>query len=332
MAPIRVNVFARDLGWLFEDMKQHFLRAGVPGVSVVASEEPCLDVDAWVALRTREARASPVPGRTAVCIHDLFDEPGLYAPDGDRGGVHGAGGIVLCHPHQRRLLMAADVRLDRAHILERPIGALTSFAPADRRNERFTIGWVGRDHWRKRLDWFVEAVDRFARGRTDFDVVLIGSGLERATRDLQQLGIDARYYPRELYPIEAYPRLYRLLDVLVITSQTEAGPLTLFEALASGLAIVATPVGWAPWFSRRAPRSVRIATTPAEIGEQIGQVEADRDALFEDRHGVAAMVGDWSLEGWVRDVVRLAASLTTRPAGPHEPSDAPRPRPGRLAR
>jgi glycosyltransferase involved in cell wall biosynthesis len=317
MAPVRVNVFARDLGWLFEDLKRHFLRADIVGVAVVASEEPCPDADAWVALRTREAHASPVPGRTAVCIHDLFDEPGLYAPDGDRRGVQGAGGIVLCHPLQRRLLEAAGVRLDRATVLERPIGALTSFAPGDHPNPRFTIGWVGRDHWRKRLDWFVEAVASFGQGRTGFDAVLIGSGLERAAADLWQLGIEARCYPRERHPIADYPRLYRQLDVLVITSETEAGPLTLFEALASGLAVASTPVGWAPWFSERAPRSVRIATTPAELGDRIGQVEADRDALFEERHGVAALVHDWSLEGWVRDVVRLAAGLATRATGPH---------------
>jgi glycosyltransferase involved in cell wall biosynthesis len=262
----------------------------------------------------------------------LFDEPGLYAPDGDRRGVHGAGGIVLCHPLQRRLLEAAGVGLERASLLERPVGALTSFAPADRRHPRFTIGWVGRDHRRKRLDWFVEAVGHFGRGQGDFDVVLIGSSLERAVEDLRRLGIDARYYPRECHPIKDYPQLYRLLDVLVITSETEAGPLTLFEALASGLAVVSTPVGWAPWFARRAPRAVRIATTPADLGEGIGQVEADRGALFEGRHDIAALVRDWSLEGWVRDVLRLAADLAARPAGPHEPPAEPAPRPGRLAR
>jgi glycosyltransferase involved in cell wall biosynthesis len=312
MAPIRVNVFARDLGWLFEDLKRHFRRLEVEGVTIVVSDEPCPDADAWVALRTREADASPAPERTAVCIHDLFDEPGLYARDGDRRGVHGAGGIVMCHPHQRRLLEAAGVRLDRARILERPIGALKSFTPADRRNPRFTIGWVGRDHRRKRLDWFVEALGHFGRARTGFEAVLIGLGLERAAEDLRQLGIEARCYSRERNSIEHYPGLYRQLDVLVITSITEAGPLTLFEALASGLAVVSTPVGWALSLSECAPRFVRIAATPGEIADKIGQVEADREALFEDRHRMAAVVRDWSLEGWLHDVVRLAAGLVMK--------------------
>jgi glycosyltransferase involved in cell wall biosynthesis len=309
MPPIKVNVFAQDLGWLFQDLKEHFGRLALERVTIVVSEVPRTDADAWVALRTREAHTSPVPGRTVVCIHDLFDHPGLYAPDGDRRGVHGAGGMVLCHPDQRRLLNVAGVRLDRATILERPIGALSSFSPGDRRGARFTIGWVGRNHWRKRLDWFVEVTARLAGNRFPFDVVFIGMGLEEAAANVNRCGIEARVYPRDRYPIAEYPRLYRELDLLVITSMTEAGPLTLFEALASGVPVVSTPVGWAPWVSGRAPRAVRIAATPAEIGVRIGEVEEDRDALFRDRHGIAAIVRDWSLEGWLRDVARLAAGL-----------------------
>ena len=316
MVPVSVNVFARDFGWLFEDLKRHFRQLELEGLTVVVSEEPRADVDAWVALRTAEADAAPVPERTAVCIHDLFDEPGMYAPGGARRGVHGAGAFVLCHPHQRALLEAAGVAMDRATVLERPIGALSWFSPADHRSSRFTIGWVGRKHWRKRLDWFIEAVKGFGRGRTDFDVVLVGWDLEEAAEEIGRLGIEVRCYPRERHPIEDYPGFYHQLDVLVITSITEAGPLTLFEALASGLAVVSTRVGWAPWFSERAPRSVRIAEAPGEIADRIGQIEADRNARFEERHRTAALVREWSLEGWLRDVVQLAAGLAKGATGP----------------
>jgi glycosyltransferase involved in cell wall biosynthesis len=309
MAPVKVNVFAQDRGWLFEDLKEHFRRLDLDGITAVVSEAPHRHVDAWVALRTREAHASPDPGRTAVCVHDLFDEPGLYAPGGDRRGVHRVGGLVLCHPDQRRILEAAGVRLDRAKVLERPIGALSSFSLGDSRGARFTIGWVGRNHWRKRLNWFVEVTSMLAGNCSPFDVVLIGAGLEEAAANLQRCGIEVRVYPRDRYTIAEYPRLYRELDLLVITSMTEAGPLPLFEALASGLSVVSTPVGWAPWFAERAPPFVRLANTPAEIGGQIEQVRAARDALFRDRHEVAALARAWSLEGWLRDVARLAADL-----------------------
>jgi glycosyltransferase involved in cell wall biosynthesis len=306
---IKINVFARNLGWLFEDLKEQFRRLDGQGMTVLVSEEPRLDANAWVALRTGEAHMAPDLERTVACVHDLFDDPGLYTPNGGRRGVFSAGGIVLCHPDQRRLLEDAGVRLDRTAVLERPIGALTSFSPADCRNERLAIGWVGRNHWRKRIEWFIEAVEHLAQSGVEFDVVLIGAGLEDPRDTLERRGFSVRFYPRERHPIVEYPRLYRELDLLVITSMTEAGPLTLFEALASGLAVVSTPVGWAPWFSQRAPRSVRIASTPAHIAVEVGHVAANREALFQDRDRIARLVRDWSLESWLGDVIRLAMNL-----------------------
>jgi hypothetical protein len=41
------------------------------------------------------------------------------------------------------------------------------------------------------------------------------------------------------------PRLYRGLDLYLITSRLEGGPLTLLEAAASGVPVIATPVGLA---------------------------------------------------------------------------------------
>jgi glycosyltransferase involved in cell wall biosynthesis len=42
--------------------------------------------------------------------------------------------------------------------------------------------------------------------------------------------------------------LLNALDVLVVASTTETGPLVLFDALACGVPVISTPVGWAPVF------------------------------------------------------------------------------------
>ena len=67
--------------------------------------------------------------------------------------------------------------------------------------------------------------------------------------------------------------------------------------------------------TRTLPRSIRIAETTGEIADRPGQVEAGRDDLFQDRHDVAAVVRDWSLEGWLREVAGLAAGLAARATG-----------------
>ena len=128
--PIVVNVCVRgSYGWLFDDLREGFVRAHVPGIRVIASEEPNATADAWIFIRTAEAGSSPDLARTVVCIHDLFAHSarGLYSLTGERGAVHRAAGLVLCHPGQRDILTRAGVSFQGKMILDRPLGALKSF-------------------------------------------------------------------------------------------------------------------------------------------------------------------------------------------------------------
>jgi glycosyltransferase involved in cell wall biosynthesis len=306
---IRVNVYAQNGGWLFEDLKQHFARRHVAGIQVLASDEPLITADAWVVIRTHEAEASPDLKRTVVCIHDLYDHSGMYRPGGMRQAVRHAGALALSHPDQRRILRASDVSLEGLRLLERPLGALSIFQVRQRPPQRFCVGWVGRNHWRKRPEWFVEAVQGLGLSPAQLRAVMIGLDLGQFVRHLQVSGVDCRYYPRETHSIGEYPRLYQELDCVVITSCTEAGPLPLFEALATGLPVISTPVGWAPMLAEKAPQFVRLASDPAQITARLNQLRAEKQTMFEKRCEMAGVVAEWTLDAWLVEVLRLAASL-----------------------
>lgn len=169
------------------------------------------------------------------------------------------------------------------------------------------MGWVGKDHPRKRLHWFEEAVAGL--GGDDVAAVLLGAGLGDAALRLRRSGVRCSHFPREGHAIADYPAVYRLLDCLVVTSETESGPLVLFEALASGVPVVSTPVGWAPYLAAAAPGHVRLADSPSAITAELGRARAERAALFEQRHAIAGLVAEWTLEGWVSRSIQLAASL-----------------------
>jgi len=302
-----INIYAENHGWLFEDLKQHFRNLRfVNDIELAVSDRPLVQADAWVALRTKEAIAAPDISRTVVCVHDLLCIDDMYQRSGSRRGVYEAGGLVLCHPEQRRILGEAGIPLEGLQILERPLGALTLFAPRQRNTDLFTVGWVGRDHPRKRLAWFVEAIQQLDRGP---EVVLIGSGLGEAASSLRASSVNCRLYDRAEHPISIYPLLYQGLDCLVITSSTEAGPITLFEALATGLPVVSTPVGWAPYFSDKAPLYVRLTGSPRELASHLKDLREEREVMFEQRFEIAELVSEWTLESWIRDVVNLAGSL-----------------------
>ncbi len=306
-----INVYAKELTepWLFDDLKIRFSSASVPGLSVISSSEPVEDADCWVAIRTAEAVASPDKRKTVSCIHDLYEHDGIYEHGGMRRVVEDVGGLVLCHPTQRDILENHHIRLEGKVILERPIGSLSAFKPRKTLSDKFTIGWVGRNFWRKRIEWFLEAMRLLAMQTRDFRVVLAGLDLEETAESLRGLGIECACYPRASTPIERYPAIYGEMDCLAITSMTEAGPLTLFEALSCGVPVVSTPVGWAPLLARRVPDSLRIARSAASISEEIAKLIPERRRHFDRRMEMSRLMGHWTMESWIDDVLNLAASL-----------------------
>jgi glycosyltransferase involved in cell wall biosynthesis len=306
-----INVFAKNLGWLFEDLKRGFARVDIPGVEMIVGDVPCDDADAWVAIRTAEAASAPDPRRTVACMHDLYDDPALYTPDGVRGGVHGARGLVLCHPGQRRLLSEAGVSFMEKKVLERPLGPLSIFTPRRSRPEKFCIGWVGRNDRRKRLEWVRAIASRLELDRAAVRFMLVGWGLGDAAKELEEDGFECELLDREHYPIEAYPALYARMDALLITSLTEAGPLTLFEALATGVPVVSTPVGWSPHFAREAPGYVMLGADPDSMARHLRDLAPRRQELFDERESIARLVAHWRLDDWFGEVVDLAVRLAS---------------------
>lgn len=143
-------------------------------------------------------------------------------------------------------------------------------------------------------------------------MALIGSGLGDAAAGLRAGGVDCRLYEKDAHAFSIYPRLYQGLDCLVITSSTEAGPLTLFEALATGLPVVSTPVGWAPYFADRAAQYVRLAGNPDEIAAALEQLRSEKQEMFDKRFEIAQLVKEWSLDSWLLAVLNLAGSLAAK--------------------
>jgi Glycosyl transferases group 1 len=311
-ATLRINVCARGSDWLFEDLKRQFAQQEIEGVQVVTSEVPEPGCDAWIMIRTSEVGTSPDLAHTVVCLHDVYEHDGMYRPGGHRAGVADAAAIVLSHPDQRRILREAGISLESKTILERPLGALRAFTVRTLQPEEFTVGWVGRSHWRKRPEWLSEVMRHFPGASSRLKIVLIGKELEALQTQLRELGVSTEHYPRSSYPISTYPGLYQRLDCLLITSCTEAGPLTLFEALATGVPVVSTPVGWALHFGQRHPDYVRVGSTPAELAAHLTAIEASRARLFHERFEIARLVEDHRLDTWFRSVLNLAVTVAIR--------------------
>ncbi|MFZ2088323.1 MAG: glycosyltransferase [Desulfobaccales bacterium] len=108
--------------------------------------------------------------------------------------------------------------------------------------EALIVGGVGRLHYQKNFPLFLEVAAQVCARLPQAMFVIAGEGPERdALAEMsRKLGIDQRV--RFLGFIKDMPALYQCLDLLLLTSHFEGTPLTVLEAMAMGVPVVASQV------------------------------------------------------------------------------------------
>ena len=140
------------------------------------------------------------------------------------------------------------------HIAVVPYGVNTEpfdAVEASRSPERFNVLYVGRLDFQKGLDNLLKATKKviesngFIQSHKDFMLHLVGDGPDRSAleRLTKKLGIEkyVRFYGYTMG--EDLVQLYKSSDLFVMPSRTEAFPLSILEAGAARLPILATNTG-----------------------------------------------------------------------------------------
>jgi glycosyltransferase involved in cell wall biosynthesis len=108
------------------------------------------------------------------------------------------------------------------------------------------VATVGRLHASKGLAYFLKAARQVLDAVENVTFLIVGDGdlHDELRRQAQKLGL----WDNVIFTghIDDVPSLLADVDVFAISSVTEGGPITLFEAMAAGRAIVATSVGAVP--------------------------------------------------------------------------------------
>lgn len=295
-----ISTFASDKGWLFSDL---LLRYSELGCSAGFAPDP--EAESWLCLRSSEAHLSPDPERTVVQIHCQVERW-----VGKPAVLNRCAGFIYTHPNQPAMLQRMGVQTDKPHIC-RPIGSAMSFTLREAMPETFTVGWVGRATGMKGEDLFVEAMKRVAKC-VDCQVLLVGAQLEGMADELQDGGVSVELRLRKAdqpFDAEMYRDAYHSMDVLAITSETEAGPLPLFEALSCGVPVVSTDVGWS---SRMLGGVCGLVTTGKREALQVDiqSIGMSRNYHFKRRQAIRDRQ-PWRLEDWLQETI----DLTERIAG-----------------
>jgi glycosyltransferase involved in cell wall biosynthesis len=155
--------------------------------------------------------------------------------------------VAVSRPLQEDLVRSG-VPADRCHLIPNcwaPRYRIADRAAARRElgleQEGLVLGWVGRLSAEKGPDLALRALA--ALPRRDVVLAMVGTGREQARlRGLAaELGLDSRV--AWCGPVAQAGRVMRAFDLFVLSSRTEGTPISLLEAIAAGVPVVATDVG-----------------------------------------------------------------------------------------
>jgi glycosyltransferase involved in cell wall biosynthesis len=96
-------------------------------------------------------------------------------------------------------------------------------------------GFVGKGH-----NFMLKLPD--VMDLSNFKFIFVGKGWDDIFLKYRKSGIQVEYYADEVY--STYPLLYKKIDYLLIPSLWEGGPIALLEALAQGIPVIASRVGF----------------------------------------------------------------------------------------
>jgi len=140
------------------------------------------------------------------------------------------------------------------------------------------VGTVARLEEEKRVSDLLKAVPMIWEEVPEVKILVVGEGTFRAQLEEQakRLGVAENViFTGERRDV---PQLYKLMDVKVISSVREGGPLTLLESMAAGTPVVATPVGLVERVINDGRSGVLVPSQePEEIAEAVVNLLQDEE-------------------------------------------------------
>lgn len=127
-----------------------------------------------------------------------------------------------------------------------PLQPQEPHVPVPNKGDRLRLLAVGRLHLVKGFDLLIQAFAMLANYFPDWDLVILGEGDERAAlqKQIDEAGLTKRVYL--VGRVGNMAEWYQSADLYVLSSRAEGLSNTLLEAMASGLAVVATDCDTGP--------------------------------------------------------------------------------------
>ena len=208
----------------------------------------------------------------------------------DRFILKNFAGVIAVSEEVRQRLLAAGVKRERIWLIRNGIDVNVyprhSKANAER-EERLTVGLVGRLSPEKGVDIFLNAAAKILSAMPNVTFLVAGDGPDREALQAQIQALNIQTKARLLGRLDDLRGFYQSLDLLVSASRQEGLPMALLEGTACGLPVVATAVGEVPSIVENGRTGIIVPPQDADALAE-GMLALLRDPERRNRMGVAA--------------------------------------------
>jgi glycosyltransferase involved in cell wall biosynthesis len=213
--------------------------------------------------------------------------------------------IVAVSQSLGKRLRGSGVPPERLHIIQNlwePAEPLLDRVTARRAlgvpTDGYRIGWVGRLSAEKGPDLFLEAVALLSDLPIGASIVGGGMQQDHLVARSSELGVDERVTWHGIVPDAG--RFFRAFDIFVLSSRTEGTPITILEAMAGEVPIVAARVGGIPELVAADRALVVSSGDPRALADAIRTIYGNPHiALRRARAARAAMRVEFGLPQWL---------------------------------
>ncbi len=226
--------------------------------------------------------------------------------------------VVVVSMPLRRHILDRGVGAERIHVIRNAWTGGISPLPPEHARQRldveassFHLGWVGRFSEEKGPDLFIDALELL--DDTPVTASMIGDGPMLETIRLRVQRLPADVVLRLHGPVPDAAALFSAFDALVISSRSEGTPIVLFEAMATGVPVVAAEVGGIPDVVDDRTAVLVPPGRPRALADALRWVRSERVEIAERaRRARARLEEAFSREPWLDRYEELYRTLAGR--------------------
>ena len=219
-------------------------------------------------------------------------------------------------PRERFVVIRLGIELDE-RVASEQNGRAESRRYLGIPGDRFAVGWIGRMTAVKRTDDVLVAFKRLRESGVDAMLCMVGDGPDRLQLEQRahELGV-ARNTVFLGYQEDVAP-FYAAFDALVLPSGNEGTPVSVIEALAAELPVVATRVGGVPDVVRDGEDGFLVeAGATDDLADRLAQLAGDPALRTRmGKQGRERVLPRYAVERLVEDIDELYQSLLSAGGG-----------------